>query len=474
MVTPANNSAKPNYLVPFIIMVVLMALIGLITNLNQQFQAPMQAAYLIKGGNMTNTLATVLNFAFFLAYLVMGPISTNYIEKKGYKKTLILGLGILIVGFAVYMLSAWYFDRFDMANFAPAIEEAKAIESEGSVAAMQAKAAATGNFAVNTTPLGEFSGLTWQQGITLPVAYWIFLIAAFIAGTALTYLQAVVNPYLVACDVPGTTGVQRQNISGAGNSLMTTLGPLFVAYLIFNGKGGLEVDITSLYIPIFCLMILVAVLAVVLSRTNLPEIEGVSSGNEKLPDSIWSFRQLSLGLVALFFYVGVEVCVGANIVLYAMNDLAMAAKLGATLASFYWGGMLVGRLLGSFLNKVSARTQLNVSALVALILVILSMVTQNPYFLCAIGLFHSVMWPSIFTLSLNGLGRYTSKASGILMMGCFGGALLPVVQGLLADIIGWNDSWLLVAVGEAIILFYALWGCKPNKRDVAPESTANA
>ena len=470
--TKTYNQTKPNYLVPFIIMVVLMALIGLITNLNQQFQAPMQAAYLIKGGSMTNTLTTALNFAFFLAYLVMGPISTRYIEKNGYKKSLILGLGILIVAFAIYMCSAWCFDSFDLPRFSDAINEAKSIEEQGSIAAMQASAAETGNFAVNTAKSGDFTGLTWQGPVTLPIAYWIFLIAAFVAGTALTYLQAVVNPYLVACDVPGTTGVQRQNISGTGNSLMTTLGPLFVAYVIFSGKSGLEVNITSLYLPIICLMVLVAVIVFALTRINLPEIEGVSSGDEKLPDSVWSFRQLSLGLVTLFFYVGVEVCVGANIVLYAMNDLAMAAKLGATLASFYWGGLLVGRFVGSFLSKVSARTQLMIAALAALILVILAMVTENPYFLCAIGLFHSVMWPSTFTLSLNGLGRYTSKASGILMMGCFGGALLPVIQGAMADGIGWNVSWILVAIGEAWILFYALWGCKPNKTDVPVTRTA--
>jgi len=82
------------------------------------------------------------------------------------------------------------------------------------------------------------------------------------------------------------------------------------------------------------------------------------------------------------------------------------------------------------------------------------------------------MWPSTFTLALNGLGRYTSKASGILMMGCFGGALLPVVQGAMADGIGWNISWILVAIGEAWILFYALWGCKPNKTDVPATHTA--
>lgn len=464
---PTAKQQQTNYVVPFIIMVVLMALVGLITNLNQQFQAPMKAAYLLMGGEYSDGLATVLNFAFFLAYLVMGPASANYIGKKGYKKTLLLGLTILVIAFVLYMSSAWVFDTFDYKNFEPAITEAKAIEAlqDQGVPAMQALANTTGNFSVNTIASGEYNGLTWLGDMKIPVAYWVFLIAAFIAGTALTYLQAVINPYIVACDVKGTTGVQRQNIAGTGNSLMTTLGPILVAYVIFSGQSGLEISLSSLYVPFAVLILLVLILAFTLTKVELPEVAGGGAVG-KLPESVWSFSHLKWGFIALFAYVGVEVCVGANVVLYAQGDLGFTLEKAALVSSLYWGGMLVGRFLGSFLSKVSAQRQLLIAATGAIILILAAMLLQNPWILCGVGLFHSIMWPAIFALALEGLGRYTSKASGVLMMGCFGGALLPVIQGFLASAMGgWTWTWIFVIIGELFILYYALAGHKVKKCD---------
>lgn len=468
---PTTQQKQQSYMVPFIIMVVLMALIGLITNLNQQFQAPMKAAYLLKGGNWSNTLATLLNFAFFTAYLVMGPVSSKYIAKNGYKKTLVFGLSILCIAFGIYMSSAYVFDAFDLKNFQGAIDEAKAIEAAGvaGVPAMQALASSTGHFHVEVLEAtGEYNGLTWLGTVTVPMAYYVFLIAAFIAGTALTYLQAVVNPYIVACDVKGTTAIQRQSIAGTGNSLMTTIGPLIVAYIIFQGKGGLEVDITSLYVPFAILLLLVLILAFTLNKVELPEVAGGGAKEADLTENIWSFRHVKLGVLALFAYVGVEVCVGTNVLFYAQDDLGFTIKDAALISSIYWGGLLVGRFLSSFLNKVSAQMQLLIASTGAGLFILISMVTKEPWFLAAVGLFHSVMWPAIFTLALVDLGRYTSKASGILMMGCFGGALLPVLQGLLADQIGsWQWTWLFVILGEIYILYYSLSGHKVLKKDIA-------
>lgn len=471
MTTTTIQQPKQNYLVPFIIMVVLMALVGLITNLNQQFQAPMKAAYLLLGGNKADLLATSLNFAFFLAYLVMGPASANYIGKKGYKPTLLLGLSILCVSFLIYMASAWVFDNVDFKNFQPFIEEAKNIEAQQDLTDKQILAATTGNFEVQTVN-GEYNGLLYSKGMAIPVAYWVFLLGSFIAGTALTYLQAVINPYIVACDVKGTTGVQRQNIAGTGNSLMTTLGPVIVAYVIFGGRDGLDISLSSLYIPFLVLLVLVAILIISLTKIDLPEVAGGGGKSDNLPESVWSFRHLTLGFIALFCYVGVEVCVGANVVLFAQGDLGFALKDAALMASLYWGGLLVGRFLGSFLSKVSAEKQLLVAATGATILIALAMISKNPWFLCGVGLFHSIMWPAIFSLALEGLGRYTSKASGVLMMGCFGGALFPVIQGALASAIGsWNPTWLFVILGELFILFYAISGHKVKKSDVALDAT---
>ncbi len=415
------SKTETNYIMPFITMVILLSLVGFITVVNQQFQAPMQAVFLKEAGDLKNTLATVITFSFFLAYLVMGGASAKSLIKNGYKGTLIRGLVGLIGAFAIFELSAFQFEQ-----------------SGGS-----------------TITLGD---------VTIPHAYFIFILGSFVAGTALTFLQSAVNPYLVACDVKGTSGVQRQTIAGAGNSTMTTIAPIFVGSVIFQNQT--EIQISSLYIPFGVLIAVVAVLTFVLTRLNLPEISSVSSNKEeKLPRSVWSFSHLALGVVAIFVYVGVEVAVGANIVMYA-KDLGGSFAAKATLmASLYWGGMLVGRLFGSFVNKIPANTQLLVTSVGAFLLVLASIFTSNPWLLVGVGLFHSIMWPAIFPLAIEGLGRYTSKASGALMMGVVGGAVFPLVQGAIADLSGsWEWTWLLVAIGEIYLLYYALAGHKVKER----------
>lgn len=419
-----------SYLGPFITMVILMSLVGLITSINQQFQGPMQAAFLSETGDLKNTLTTLINFSFFLAYLVMGNASAKTIDKVGYRGTLIRCLIILLFGFSVFELSAYQFT--------------------------------------------SFGSMMTLGGATIPHAYFIFLLGSFIAGTALTFLQAAINPYLVACNVPGTSGVQRQTIAGAGNSTMTTIGPLIVAYLIFAGKEASEIQVSSLFVPIAILIVIVGILAFVLKGLNLPDIAGsTAEKDEKLPRSVWSFSHLALGVGAIFFYVGVEVAVGANINLYAIslkdadgNNLYTIAQ-AAKMASFYWGGMLVGRLLGSFVSRISAKVQLLVTSIGAGILVVLAMITNNPWILVGAGLFHSIMWPAIFSLAIDGLGKYTSKGSGALMMGVVGGAVLPFVQGIFADVLGsWGWTWIIVVVGEIYLLYYALIGCKNVNKDI--------
>ncbi len=420
-----TSTSKQNYLGPFITMVILMSLVGLITNINQQFQSPMQAAFLKGAGDLKNTFATLINFTFFLAYLVMGNLSAKTIDKHGYRGTLSRGLIILLCGFAIFQAAAFMFDS-------------------------------------NPT----FFAL--KEGVMIPHAYLVFIVGSFVAGTAMTYLQAAINPYLVACDVPGTTGVQRQSIAGAGNSTMTTIGPLIVASLIFQNKPAEEISIDSIFIPFFILMAIVLVLTIVLNKLNLPDIAGSSATkDEVLPKSVWSFKHLALGVVAIFFYVGVEVAVGANINLYAISlkgangETLFTMSAAAQLASLYWGGMLVGRLCGSFINKISAQTQLLFTSVIATVLVCLTIVTNNPWFLVGVGLFHSIMWPAIFALAIEGLGKYTSKGSGALMMGVFGGAALPFIQGIAADAAGsWTWTWSIVVVAEIYLIYYALKGHK--------------
>ena len=412
-----------SYLVPFIIMVVLMALVGLITNLNGQFQAPMQAAFLQKSGSLTNALTTLITFAFFLGYLAMGIPSAKCIEKKGYKNTLITGLFGLIAAFGLYELSAYVFESVDLVKFQTATDD--------------------------------------PNVVIIPVAYYIFLLAGFVAGSAMTFLQAVLNPYIVACDVKGTTGVTRQSIAGTANSTMATIAPILVASVIFAGKSGLDIALSSLYIPFLVLIVLVGGLIAALSKLHLPAIASTEKKEgEVLEKSVWSFSHLTLGVVAIFMYVGVEVCIGNNINLHGQS-LGFEPSEAALMATIYWGLMLVGRLCGSFLSGISASKQLLITSLGAGLLVLGGMILNNPYLLAGAGLFHSVMWGAIFSLAIDKLGKYTSAGSGALMMGIVGGAILPLVQGFLADSLGgWQFTWIIVLIGEAYLLYYALVGHK--------------
>ena len=423
------SKTKQNYLGPFITMVILMALVGFITVVNQQFQLPLKSAFLSKAGDLQNTLTTLITFSFFLAYLVMGNVGAKSIDSVGYRSSLVRGLIILIAAFGIFELSAYQFSA-----------------SGGSSMVI--------------------------AGATIPHAYFIFLLGSFVAGTALTFLQAAINPYLVACEVPGTSGVQRQTIAGAGNSTMTTLAPFFVAYVIFQGQSVEDMRVDSLYLPFGILIVVVAILTIILKKLDLPDIAGSTANkDEKLPKSVWKFSHLALGVLAIFFYVGVEVAVGANINLFA-EDIGYQATTAAQMASMYWGGMLIGRLAGSFVSKIPANTQLLVTSIGATVLVIASMVLKNPWLLVGVGLFHSIMWPAIFALAIEGLGRYTSKGSGALMMGVVGGAILPFVQGITADAIGgWELTWIIVIVGELFLLYYALVGHKVKERDEVLEKT---
>ena len=426
----SQTKQQQSCLVPFIIMVVLMSLGGLITSLNQQFQSPMKAAFLLMGGGMKNILTSCITFSFFLAFLIMGAPSAKYIENNGYKKTLITGLVILMGSFGIYELSAYIFETVDMATFAPVIEQAKAQEAF------------------------EYTG-----PMVIPTAYYVFLLAAFVAGSALTFLQAVLNPYIAACNVNGTTPVTRGSIAGSGNSTMTTIGPLLVAHVIFAGKSGLDIELSSLYLPFLVLIVLVGILIAALTQVSLPAIASAEKKEgEVLEKSVWSFSHLALGVVAIFMYVGVEVAVGNNINLYAKS---LDYKDPALLATIYWGLMLVGRLCGSFLSGISAQMQLTITSALAYLFILAGMLTNNPYILIGAGLFHSIMWGAIFALAIDKLGKYTSAGSGALMMGVVGGAVLPLLQGVLADVLGsWQWTWALVALGEAYLFFYAVIGHK--------------
>lgn len=410
------KNGQQNYTGPFLAMVFLFLIVGFLTTANTQFQGPLKEAFLSDAGALKNTFATLITFSWFLAYPLSGPVGSRWVNVHGYKGTLLRGLMVMAIGLALFFVSSWVTVQFPQA-------------------------------------------IIGSGKISLHIGFLVFLLGSFITGASATILQVVINPYLSACSIKGTQSIQRLAIGGTANSIGTTVAPYFVTGIVFGGLAAEEVSINQIMIPFLALTAVILILLGLLSRFSLPDIEGTrNEGSEKLEKSVWSFRHLTLGVIAIFFYVGVEVCIGGNINLYAM-DKGMESP--ALLATLYWGGMLIGRSVGSSLSRIPPRTQLIVTTVSASLLVCAAMILDNPWILAAVGLFHSIMWGAIFTLATARLGKYTSIASGVFMIGVVGGAVLPLLQGMIADAAGvWRSSWFIVLAGELFMLYYAVSGSR--------------
>jgi len=415
-----TNQNEVNYLGPFITLVFLFFIVGFLTTANGQFQGPLKEAFLSGAGNLKNTFITLISFSWFLAYPLTGGIGSAWVTKYGYKGTLIRALLVMVGGLGIFFLSSLFTVQFP--------------ESKVQIASA-----------------------------TIPIGYFIFLLGSFVVGSAATILQVVINPYLTACTVKGTQPVQRLNIGGSSNSIGTTVAPFFVTGIVFGGLSMSDVKVSQLMVPFLALMAVIALVAFIMTKLSLPDIQGTKAeAGEKLEKSVWSFSHLTLGVIAIFFYVGAEVAIGANINLYAISLGGSFVAQAAFMATLYWGGMLVGRLISSSLSSISPRIQLGVTTVLATISIIAAIALNNPWLLVIVGLFHSVMWGSIFTLAVAKLGKYTSVASGVIMIGVVGGALLPLMQGVLADVFNgsWRMTWFIVVVCELYMLYYAFSGSK--------------
>ena len=405
-----TTSEKPNYKVPFILMVVLFFLFGFLTVLNGQLQGPMKELF-----QLTNAESTFLTFAFFTAFVVTGAPTAKLIDRSGYKKTLVIALLLVAVALATF------------------------------------------------------------YGAAVAQSFYIFVFGSFLLGAGITMLQVVANPYIAALGTPETSG-SRINLAGAFNSLATTIAPLFATYVIFGGKEMGDITVGDVEIPYIGLTLFAVFLAAIFSRVNLPKIATSNASEEddspkELEGNAWQFSHLSLGVLAIFCYVGAEVASGNNLKLY-LEDLGWESSAVATKISLYWGGLMVGRFIGSSIFKnVDNRKGLTVVSLGAMTLTLLGTflpVEIGVWALTAVGLFHSVMWGYIFGLAINKLGAYTNQGSGYLLMGVFGGAVIPLIQGYLADVLGnWKITFLFIAVCQAYMLFYALVGSRVKKSAVA-------
>jgi FHS family L-fucose permease-like MFS transporter len=439
--TTMELKAKSKVL-PYVVVTLIYCIVGFLTTVNEQLQAPLKFTFLSGAGDYKNTLTTSISFFFFLGYLINGTLGSKWVNALGYKKTIIRGIFFILSGLTMYLCSVWVGYAFPDFHFE-------------------------------------------VGGAIIPYGFIIFLLGSYLMGTSAAVIQVVVNPYVASYDLPGTQAVQRLSITTGINSIGTTSAPFFVTLVMFRGIPIESIEVSHLITPLVLLILCILVVAVLVRNLDIPDIAHTrASLGEKLDKSIWSFRHFALGVLAIFFYVGTEVAIGANINLYAfeLQDLGkpvaffgktdiiiggMDLGIHALLSTLYWGGFLVGRVISSFLSKVSARQQLITTSIIAAVFAVVAMMYQNIWFLVAIGLLHSSMWSCIYSLSIKGLKQYTSKASGVFVSAVFGGAVFTLLQGAMADVFGsWRWTWCLTLGCELLILLYALFGSVPREKDI--------
>jgi FHS family L-fucose permease-like MFS transporter len=258
----------------------------------------------------------------------------------------------------------------------------------------------------------------------------------------------------------------RLNLAQAFNSLGTAIGPYLGGLLILSATGA-AADVKTVQLPYIGIAVTLFLLAFGVSRFHLPSLPDIEESHGVVAgDSIWQHRHLILGAVGIFVYVGAEVSIGSFLVNYFTqpNIGGLTERAAAGFVSFYWLGAMVGRFIGSaVLQKMSPGKVLGGAAVAASALVWISVATTGGVAMgsiIAVGLFNSVMFPTIFTLSITQLGPLTAKGSGLLIMAIVGGALLPVLQGVLADALGIHMAFIMPAICYLYIVYYGFSGSK--------------
>jgi len=427
-----SSTEKKNYVLPIVMMIALFGMISFVTGL----QNPMGIIVKSQFG-ASNFMSQLGNAANFIAYAFMGYPAGMLLQRIGYKKTALAAITVGFVGVGIQFLSG---------------------QAESFV---------------------------------------VYLLGAFVAGFSMCMLNTVVNPMLNTLGGGGNKGNQLIQVGGSFNSLMATIVPVLVGYLIGNAAQATIKDANP---ALFIAMGIFALAFIVLFFVNIPEprLDKVAPSTEKSKHSALSFRHFILGAAAIFVYVGVEVGIPniANLFMTEGLDkggLGIDTTTAGTVVGTYWFLMLIGRLVGASIGaKVSSKAMLSFASALGLIFVLLAVfmpttttvsmpvfqsdisfgmaqVPINIMLLILCGLCTSIMWGGIFNLAVEGLGKYTEAASGIFMVMVCGGGILPLIQGSVADSLGFLSSYWVIVIGLAFLLYYALIGSKNVNKDIPVE-----
>ena len=404
------------------IMFFLFAMISFVTGLQNPMGIIAKAQF-----GATNLMSQLGNAANFIAYAFMGLPAGFLLKGRGYKFTALAAVAVGFVGVGISYLSGVY------------------------------------------------------------SSFVIYLLGAFVSGFSMCMLNTVVNPMLNTLGGGGNKGNQLIQLGGSCNSLAATIVPVLAGYLI--GEVTEKTQVADVNPALFIAMGIFALAFVIILFSAIPEPEleaAAADGNvekEGTMESIkgaLSHKNLVFGVIAIFLYVGIEVGIPnvANLYMTSADGLGMAAGVAGTLVGAYWFLMLCGRLIGGAIGgKVSSRTMMTVVSSAAIAFVLLGMylpaglklpllgseVPVAIIFLVLCGLCTSIMWGAIFNLAVEGLGKYTSIASGLFMVMVCGGGIVPLVQGAVADAAGYLNSYWVLIVALAYLLWFALKGSRTNK-----------
>ncbi|BDD12829.1 MFS transporter (plasmid) [Fulvitalea axinellae] len=430
---------KPNYTVPLIAMIVVFFLFGGITNVNGILQP-----YLEKVFNLSSFQGSLVTFAFFGGFVVSSPLGSKAISKWGHKMALIIGLLGTALGLAVFF----------------------------------------------TASLVAESAL--QAGSEVQSSFYLFLLGLFTVGSSVAILQVAANPYISALGDPGTAD-SRINMAGTFNSLASVLIPMTLGRLLLDKnvldaisdpQEKLITMVQSIQSPYIGLIIFTVFVAVIYKFVQLPEIASISSSDDsnEQQESPLKYSHMWMGVLAIFFYVGAEVSIAQYLVKLAeTQDMTFLTKFikQSDLVGTYWGMLLVGRFAGIFImQKIKTHQGLIWTAGPALVLLAIGLMgisgdlTVIAFVL--IGLFNSVMWGAIFPLGIAKMGPLTNKASSYMIMGIFGGAIFPMIQGAAADIVGVHMSYGVLILAYGYLFYYAILGHKVKSHPELKEETEAA
>jgi len=380
----------------FIAMTCLFFFWGFITVLND-----ILIPFLKESFDLNYTQAMLVQFCFFGAYFIVSPFAGRLIDKVGYQQGIVIGLLTTAAGCCLFYPSA----------------------------------------SLHLYPL--------------------FLFGFFVLASGITILQVAANPYVAALG-PEKTAASRLNLAQAANSFGTTVGPIVGAALIL---GVVAADASAVQGPYLMIAALLVVAAIVFRSIKLPVLTHMEN-EEKAEGSVWEHRHLVLGALAIFLYVGGEVSIGSFLVNYFSESSigGLTTAEAGEMVAYYWGAAMIGRLIGAVLmNYVADTKYLAINAVIAIVMIIVSMNTSGSlamWSILAVGFFNSIMFPTIFTLAVKGLGSMTSKGSGFVCQAIVGGALIPLVQGVAADTMGIQLSFIVPMLCYIYIGWYALNGAE--------------